>query len=880
MSATRYEPLSQAEDTTVIGHHAAASASYITANPSSYRMRGGDSSSSDDEDMGEEPKNIAAAFDEEVESYLNQDRKDTRPKALRWFLWALGAVVICAILIGIVAARSYNGAKFRIKGRKHIEMDHVFNGTFWAETKTINWVREAGDGVFSVDESGAILLVDLKTNKTKTLVERSSVRDEHGQPLYWDDWKLSPDAKYVLFQVDRVKGWRHSSYGNYYIHDLEKGSTQPLAHPSSPPVISYATWAPTSNAVAYVSQNDLYVTPAPGEAAVRVTQGGNSTIFHAVPDWVYEEEVFSSNYAMWWSPDSSRIAYLRFDETKVSEYTFPIYNPTHDANAVVPYPHHVTMKYPKPGYENPLVTVHIFDFDSYEDSAVDSWAPSVSEHVHTLSWEKQRPQEDSIIQEVAWVNDAALILKEVARAGDDGNVIHFDLKDPRKPGKVVRRLGKDGEEGDKGWIESSQHITPLDYEDNAGYPTSYLDVLPNKEGYNHIALFSPADSSEPKWLTTGPWEVTSGILGIDYGKGLVYFVAASPSSIDRHVYSAQIPAPNSSKVTPKPPKPLTNDQQSSWYSANFSPDCGFYALNYGGPGVPWQKVLQISKPAFQYLLEDNHQLNQTSAGFQMPEIVRSTIMSDGYELNYMEIRPPSMDDSGRTKYAVLFRVYGGPGSQMVSARWDRDWHHYLACSLKYIIVVVDGRGTGYKGRKLRNPIKGNLGYHEVQDQVNAARHWASKRYVDSRRIGIWGWSYGGFMTSKVVEANAGIHTLAMAVAPVTSWRLYDSVYTERYMGLPQTNAEGYVNASITKLEGFRHVDFLLAHGSGDDNVHFANSAHLLDMFTAEKIRRYRFRMFTDSDHSIRVRGAYRELHEWMTEFLIEKWGKGGYRRGW
>jgi dipeptidyl aminopeptidase len=173
-----------------------------------------------------------------------------------------------------------------------------------------------------------------------------------------------------------------------------------------------------------------------------------------VPDWVYEEEVFSSNYAMWWSPDSSRVAYLRFDETKVSEFTFPIYNPTNDANSVIPYPNHVTMKYPKPGYDNPLVTVHIFDFDSYEDSAQDSWAPSVSSHVWTLSWEKQRPTTDSIIQEVAWVNDAALIIKEVARAGDDGNVIYFDLTDPRKPGKVVRRLGKDGEEGDKGWIDS------------------------------------------------------------------------------------------------------------------------------------------------------------------------------------------------------------------------------------------------------------------------------------------------------------------------------------------------------------------------------------------------------------------------------------------
>ncbi|KAG8844098.1 hypothetical protein FRB91_002870 [Serendipita sp. 411] len=594
---------------------------------------------------------------------------------------------------------------------------------------------------------------------------------ERGRPLVWNQWKLSPDAKFILFQTDRVKGWRHSSFGNYYVHDLEHGTTKPLVTPSDPPVVTYATWAPTRNAVAFVSDNDLYVVPSPGNDPVRITEGGNSTIFHAIPDWVYEEEVYSSNFALWWSSKGSKVSFLRFDETDVNDFTYPIYNPTDDADTVVPYPRQVTMKYPKPGYNNPLVTVHLFDLDGYLEAAGGANAKG---HTWQLSWDDQRPETDSIIQEVAWINDDTLIIKEVNRSGDAGGVILFDTSHPTHKGKVVRRLGKEGEEGDAGWIDSSQRIYPLS--EDSGRATAYLDVIPNKEGFNHIALFSPTDSKTPIWLTKGSWE--------------------------------------------------------------------------------------------------------TSDRFQMPSIVRSTIMSDGYELNTMEIRPPSMDETGRTKYAVLFRVYGGPASQMVSLQWDRDWHHYLACSMKYIVVVVDGRGTGFKGRKLRNPVRNNLGEHEVQDQINAAKHWKSKRYVDSRRIGIWGWSYGGFMSSKVVEANAGVHSLAMAVAPVTSWRLYDSVYTERYMGTPQNNPEGYVNASVAKVEGFKHVDFLLAHGSGDDNVHFANSAHLLDMFTTAQIRRFRFRMFTDSDHGIQRRGAYRELYEWMLAFLQEKWGKGGYTRGW
>lgn len=268
------------------------------------------------------------------------------------------------------------------------------------------------------------------------------------------------------------------------------------------------------------------------------------------------------------------------------------------------------------------------------------------------------------------------------------------------------------------------------------------------------------------------------------------------------------------------------------------------------------------------------------------DMVRSVLLTPGVltvssiELNTMEILPPNFDDSGRTKYPVLFWVYGGPGSQQVSMKFQRDWHFYLASSLKYIVVLVDGRGTGFKGRSMRNPVKGDLGYWEAQDQINAARIWAAKSYVDRKRIGIWGWSYGGFMSSKVIENNAGIHTLAMAVAPVTSWLLYDSIYTERYMGTPQANPDGYVNASISTVEGFKHADFLLAHGSGDDNVHFSNSAHLLDMFTRAQVQNFRFRMFTDSDHSISRRGAYRELYQFMTDFLVEKWGVGGRRRGW
>jgi len=595
---------------------------------------------------------------------------------------------------------------------------------------------------------------------------------------------------------------------------------------------------------------------------------------------VYEEEVFSADFALWWSPDSTKLAYLSFDETEVDEFTYPVYNPSNDAFKVVPYPDHVTMKYPKPGYNNPLVYVHVFELDRYQDAV--SHGDDVAEtNTLDLNWNGRFDINNSIISEVAWVGDTQLIIKEVDRAGENGNVVFFDLQlqdlSSRISGRVVRHLGQHGEEGDDGWIEATQNIHPLPASVNV---SGYLDIVPTPEGYNHIALFSPVDSSTPIFLTTGEWEVTSGIYAIDVNRSAVYFQAASPSSIERNIYSISIPLSAQAAVVTSEPKALSDTSRLSYHRASFSPQGGFFLLSNEGPGVPWQKLIEVGKKDSAQFVTKNDGLNETLSKFEQPVILHSTIESEGYELNVLELRPQRMDDSGKTKYPVLFRVYGGPGSQQVNARYERDWNYLLPNNYQYIVVVVDGRGTGFKGRKLRNPVKNNLGFWEVRDQINAAKIWAAKPYVDNTRIGIWGWSYGGFMASKIVEANEGVHSLSMAVAPVTSWRLYDSIYTERYLNLPQVNPGGYINASISDVTGFHNVDYLLAHGSGDDNVHYANSAHLLDMLTQDKVRGFRFRMFTDSDHSINTRGGNRELYEFLTTFLLEKWGKGGKRRNW
>lgn len=468
---------------------------------------------------------------------------------------------------------------------------------------------------------------------------------------------------------------------------------------------------------------------------------------------------------------------------------------------------------------------------------------------------------------VDWVGDHDLLVKETDRASKVGHAVFFS--DDASDGDIVRTLGQKGEEGDNGWIDHNQHIELIQ-----GDVTGYLDIVANADGYNHVALFSPADSSTPVWITEGDWEVTGGIASWDEKKGLIYFLAANPST-ERHLYSAKVPDQISSLAEWQPEMTaMTDTSQPGYYDVSFSPHSGYYSLSYRGPDIPWQRLINTEKQDVEFVLEDNAALNATSSQYCKPLINYETVLSDDFELNVVELLPPNFDSSGhRHKYPVLFNPYGGPGSQSVDARFKRDWHHYLACEKKYIIVTVDGRGTGFKGRKLRNPIRDRLGEYESRDQINIAREWAKKRYVDTHKIGIWGWSFGGYLTAKVLEADSGIFTLGMAVAPVTDWRYYDSIYTERFMSLPEDNEVGYNHTAINNVTSFNNADFLLAHGTGDDNVHYANTASLLDKFTVDKVRNFRFRMFTDSDHSINVRGAYRELYEFMTDFLEEKWGK-------
>lgn len=823
-------------------------------------------------------------------------------------------------------------------GLKPITMDVIFNGTFTYRDEDLAWIKEDPDeGVFAKRNSSSsdIVLEDVtharkeRTGKGEVApgggqvvyVRGADVRDAKGNPLEWTSFRPSPDMSHVLFFADTQPIWRWSKRHNVYVHDVQAKKTYALGGgPTYPPTIAHAAWIPnTSAGVAYVQNNNLFVSFDPKSTTrrpIQITQDGTDTIFNAATDWAYEEEVFSTDHALWFSPNGTRLAYLRFDETKVPIYEYPVYNNDNGHAGKAPnnpYNKWIQMKYPKPGFANPIVSAHMVDLQDLRDSDRVSGAassPAVYElqspsditpagldqaaHAVDLALAGDaRARQDRLVTAVAWLDEDHVYLRETNRVSDKMRGVVFDARRQARDkgmlltGQVVRR--QDARDGS--WLEANQDMVPLAKQLflNGKQTSAYLDILPNGDGYNHIAFFANATASQPSFLTNGHWEVDA-IEHVDLKRSKVYFSAGYPQPYRRHILTVDLPAlgTGAGTSTVKAAKvgsgvvDLRPDEPTKSFSAHFDPKGAYYVMHETGPHMPRTDVFGVDDPSFKLELTANDKPRSVSSQHvRSQHVYYEVTLPDGSTTTVQEIRPHDFDSTGTVRYPVLYNVYGGPNSQKVTHEWRAsEWHEYVANQLGYIVAIVDGRGTGFRGQAYRDPITGAMGTVEISDLIETARKMRGLPYVDEKRLGIWGWSYGGYFTAKVIEADSGVLNLGMSVAPVTNWRFYDSIYTERYMKDPTTSVgqERYANSSVHVTDGFRHSHYLLAQGSGDDNVHFQNSAHLIDLLTSEHIHHYAFRMFTDSSHSISTRGAYRELHEFMTEFLKNKWGAGGKRK--
>ncbi|KAK2073154.1 hypothetical protein P8C59_007452 [Phyllachora maydis] len=606
-------------------------------------------------------------------------------------------------------------------------------------------------------------------------------------------------------------------------------------------------WSPTSDAIVFTRDQNLYLRHVGYDKVIQITKDGGADVFNGVPDWVYEEEVLAGAVATWWSADGNFIAFLRTNELGVPDYEIDYYvsrpSGLKPPSGEESYPEHRQIKYPKAGAHNPIVELKFYDVirgDVFQPQVTGGFA-----------------DEDRLVTTVVWAGQQALV-KETNRVSNVMRVVLVDVT--TRTGRAVRTM--DVRSIDGGWFEISQNTRYVPADPAKGRPSDgYIDTIIHDNG-DHLAYFTPMDNPEPVMLTSGDWEVENAPSAIDLDSNLVYFVATKESSIQRHVYQV--------KLTGKDLAPITDTTVEGYYGISFSSGTGFALLSYQGPGIPWQKIISTpSNPAkYELLIEDNKKLAGKAKEYELPIKIYGTVNVDGVELNYVERRPPHFDEE--KKYPVLFHQYSGPGSQSVNQRFAVDFQSYVAAGLGYICVTVDGRGTGFLGRTNRVLVRENLGYWEAHDQIAAAQNWTARRYVDDQRLAIWGWSYGGFMTLKTLERDAGqTFRYGMAVAPVTDWRFYDSVYTERYMSTPQENEKGYAAAAVSNVSALsENVRFLLMHGVADDNVHFQNSLTLLDKLDQAGVENYDVHVFPDSDHSISFGNANRIVYDKLVNWLV------------
>ena len=731
---------------------------------------------------------------------------------------------------------------------KRITLDQVMGGFWQPQYQDISWIAGANgeDGLLlERGSSGKDYLVveDVRNRKetsmtasSKTLI-KNSMFVINGKAVSPDMVWPSPNLKSVLIMSNQQKNWRHSYTGRFWIFDVATQRAQALDPERPDDRIQLASWAPTSDLIVFTRDNNMFLRMLSSTAVRQITHDGGEQLFYGVPDWVYEEEVYQTNTVTSWATDGKYIAFLRTNESAVPEYPVQYFVSRPSGGQPAPgeeaYPEVRQIKYPKAGAPNPVVDLQFYDVGRAE--------------VFTVDIPGGYDDDDRLIIEVLPAGAGKLLIRETNRESDSMRLVLVDVA--TQTGKVVRT--QDVLELDGGWVEPTQTTRFVPADPGNGRPLDgYVDTVIHN-AFDHLAYFSPLDSSTPVMLTSGNWEVINAPSAIDLKNNLVYFTAARPTAGERNVYSVKLDGTDMKALVPT--------EEPAYYSASFSKGSGYALVTYSGPDVPSQNIMSTPSNSDTYaeVVEDNKELAKKTTEWELPHKVFSTFTIDGFDLPVMEIRPPHFDSS--KKYPVLFHQYGGPNSQTVDRRFGVPFESYVASGLGYLVVTVDGRGTGMLGRKARCIIRGDLGHYEARDQIEAAKVWSKKSYVDANRMAIWGWSYGGFMTLKVLEQDAGeTFKYGMAVAPVTDWRFYDSVYTERYMHTPQNNPDGYQHSAITNATALgQSVRFMIFHGVADDNVHMQSTLTLLDKLDLAGVENYDVHMFPDSDHGIYFHNANR-----------------------
>jgi dipeptidyl-peptidase-4 len=681
----------------------------------------------------------------------------------------------------------------------------------------IKGLRSMADGEHytTLESDRAIVRYDYKTGKNR-IVLFSTDQLPAKEFTSFDDYIFSNDEKKVLLTTDKTQIYRHSFVAQYWIYDLVTKTINPLADSGKQQL---ATFSPDGLKVAFVKSNNLYYKNLVTNSINQVTTDGKiNNIINGAPDWVYEEE-FGFSQAYCWSPESRSLAFYRFDESQVRQFDMTIFNGL--------YPSVSRFKYPKAGEVNSSVSIKVYNLESGK-TVIMNTGSETDQYIPRIKW-SALPGKLCIILLNRLQNKVNVMLAE-ERTGESETIY--------------------GE-------ENTRYISEVN--DDYIYFTAdrkHFIVLSERSGYAHYYLYT-MNGKLINPVTQGNWDV-GALQGIDEKNSTLYYVSNQASVTQQHVYAVRFDGTGQHRLSDLQG---TND-------AEFSSTYNYYINTWSDANTPPRYTLHRIDGTMIRVLEDNASLKKElkAFGFTKKEFIKIPVSAD-LELNAYIVKPPDFDST--RKYPLFISVYGGPESQDVIDSWDNElaWQQLLA-QQGIIVACIDNRGTDGRGEDFRKSTYMQLGKLETEDQINAARYLGGKSWIDENRIGIWGWSYGGYMTLLCLTRGADVFKLGIAVAPVTNWRYYDTIYTERFMRKPQDNPGGYDNNSPINYAGELKGKLLLIHGTADDNVHVQNSMEMTERLVQENKQFQQF-LYPDKNHGIYGENTRVHLFTMITEFIHE-----------
>jgi len=707
--------------------------------------------------------------------------------------------------------------------KQSVSIEEVYNGTF--RTKGMDVLRSRNNGtqytLLNYDRASKVQTIDLYNYESLSKVSTLLSTEDLDGISYMSSYTFSADESKVLLATDLKPIYRRSRLGTYYVYNFSSKSLIKISDNQ----IQEPSMSPDGTKVAYGYQNNIYIFDLTNQSTTQVTfDGKKNHIINGITDWVYEEE-FSFVRAFEWSPEGTHIAFLRFDETDVPEFSMPIYGEEL-------YPSVQTFKYPKAGENNAVVSLHLYELASNNTSTIEVDAY----YIPRIKW-KNNP--DELAFQTLNRHQNKLVLYTYNKSNRQLSVLHTEI--------------------DAAYVDVNDDLTFL--VDDSFIWTS------EKDGYNHLYLHEK-NGKQKKQLTSGNWEVTS-YYGYDQKNKKLFFQSTTNGSINRDVYAIGINGKNLQRLTSK----------EGVNRASFSKDFTYFINSHSNATTPPSysllttstssniKDAKTSKSLMLKTVVENSALLEKLEDYSISYKEFSTLEVNGNKLNMWMIKPVDFDPT--KKYPLLMFQYSGPGSQSVSNSWmgANDYWYQLLQSKGYIIACVDGRGTGFKGRDFKKSTYLQLVRYESDDQIAAAAQLSELPYIDENRTGIWGWSFGGDMAMHCILKGNDVFETAISVAPVTSWRFYDSIYTERFMRTPQENPEGYdLNSPLNFAERLKGK-LLLVHGTADDNVHFQNTMRMVEALVQAN-KQFDWAVYPDKNHGIYGGQTRVQLYTKMTNFII------------